>query len=70
MATKCIKDRQHVGPLKVMYRSSIGIHEEGVVRWCPNCGAIVIDIDYDGRTNSGGIMKMDFPKTLSSEVME
>jgi hypothetical protein len=33
-----------------------------VVRWCPECGAIVIDVDSDGRTHPGQIMKMKIPK--------
>ena len=32
------------------------------VRWCSNCGAVVIDVDFDGRVNPGGTMKMKFPK--------
>jgi hypothetical protein len=32
------------------------------IRWCPECGAIVIDIDSDNRTFPGRIMKMKFPK--------
>jgi hypothetical protein len=35
--------------------------EETVVRWCKDCGAIVVDVDYDGRTNPGRVMKMRFP---------
>jgi hypothetical protein len=35
-----------------------------VLRWCSTCGAIVIDVDYDGRTNPGQVMKMRFPKVL------
>ncbi len=34
---------------------------EAVVRWCPNCGAVVVDEDYDGRTNAGAYMPMRFP---------
>lgn len=34
---------------------------EDVVRWCSRCGAIVIDVDYDGRVNPGGVMQMRFP---------
>jgi hypothetical protein len=33
-----------------------------VVRWCQDCGAVVVDEDYDGRTNAGSIMKMRLPK--------
>ncbi|GEM_PF-3040044 len=36
--------------------------EETVVRWCSDCGSITVDIDYDGRTNPGAIMKMRSPK--------
>ena len=36
-----------------------------VVRWCRNCGAIVIDVDYDGRTNPGQVMKMKYPKIIN-----
>lgn len=35
-----------------------------VIRWCPNCGAIVIDKESDGRLNPGAIMKMRFPKLV------
>jgi hypothetical protein len=35
---------------------------ESVVRWCSDCGAIVIDSDIDGRTWPGKVMKMRFPK--------
>jgi len=37
---------------------------ENVIRWCKNCGAIVVDVDYDGRTNPGYVMKMKFPKIM------
>ena len=32
------------------------------VRWCSVCGAVVIDQDYDGRTNAGMYMKMRVPE--------
>lgn len=35
-------------------------HEE-VVRWCEDCGAVVVDLDVNGVTQSGGIKKMMFP---------
>ncbi len=37
-------------------------NEEKVVRWCKDCGAIVVDLDYDGRTNPGHYMKMRLPE--------
>jgi hypothetical protein len=38
--------------------------ESTVVRWCTICGAIVIDVDYDGRTNPGAVMPMRFPEVI------
>ena len=35
--------------------------EQEVVRWCSYCGGIVVDLDYDGRSNPGAIMAMTFP---------
>lgn len=32
-----------------------------VVRWCADCGAVVVDEDYDGRTNPGQYVEMLFP---------
>jgi len=32
-----------------------------VVRWCKDCGAIVIDSDSDRKTNPGSVMEMKFP---------
>lgn len=34
---------------------------EQVVRWCADCGSITVDVDYDGRTQPGRIMKMRSP---------
>lgn len=44
--------------------------EETVVRWCPTCGAVVIDVDIDGRTNPGAIMKMKFPESARARCAE
>lgn len=35
--------------------------ERTVVRWCADCGAVVVDIDSDGRTQPGAQMSMRFP---------
>lgn len=48
-------------PLKEIYRNSNGFIDE-VVRWCPDCGAIVIDSDCDGRTYPGRQMPMRLAK--------
>lgn len=35
---------------------------EAVARWCKICGCIVIDCDYDNRTNAGYYMNIKAPK--------
>ncbi|QDL55903.1 hypothetical protein [Rhodoferax aquaticus] len=37
-----------------------------VVRWCAACGAVVIDLDIDGRTAPGAIFKMAFPQATKT----
>ena len=34
---------------------------DAVVRWCEICGAIVVDAEFDNRTQPGRIMKMKGP---------
>jgi len=47
-----------------IYTNGYVDHERIVVRWCTNCGAVVVDMDYDGRTQPGAIVKMKFPKQV------
>lgn len=35
--------------------------EQYVVRWCNQCGAVVVDLDVDGRTAPGAVRKMRVP---------
>lgn len=37
-----------------------------VARWCNICGSVVVDIDVDGRTQPGRVMKMRSPKGLEA----
>jgi valyl-tRNA synthetase len=55
----CIEGKQH--SLIEIYRDSEGYGAEAVVRWCGECGAIVIDTDVDNRTMPGDVMKMKQP---------
>jgi hypothetical protein len=32
-----------------------------VTRWCPNCGAVVVDAEIDGQIYAGRIARMRFP---------
>jgi hypothetical protein len=54
MYTKC-KEGKH--PLREVSRTSDGFVDR-VVRWCPKCGAIVIDMESDGRTYPGRYLAM------------
>lgn len=47
-------------PFKIIEKFNLG-EEEKVVRWCPECGAIVVDCDYDNRTNAGYYKKLQYP---------
>ncbi len=47
--------------LIAIHQSSIGYDEYAVVRWCKDCGAVVIDSEIDNRTNPGKIRQMMFP---------
>jgi hypothetical protein len=49
-------------PLVEISRSSNGGFEDIVTRWCPECGAVVVDADMDNRTQPGAFMRMRFPK--------
>lgn len=33
-----------------------------VIRWCKNCGAVVVDTEVDNRISPGKIMEMRFPE--------
>jgi len=48
-------------PLVELTRTWLGYGGEEVVRWCPVCGSVVVDVDVDGRTMAGKIMKMRSP---------
>ena len=41
-----------------------GAASDAIVRWCGICGAVVVDEDYDGRTNAGAYMPMRFPVSI------
>lgn len=44
---------------------------DAVVRWCPACGAVVVDEDMPGRKNiPGGFAKMRWPKAVGERMAE
>lgn len=50
-------------PLVTIYSDS-GEMESAEVRWCPVCGSVVVDTDFDDRINPGAVMAMRRPKIL------
>lgn len=49
-------------PLIEVFRAGSDEGIQSVVRWCPDCGAVVVDDEIDGRVHAGEVMKMRFPK--------
>lgn len=49
--------------LEVVYVADVGWNEEHSVKWCRDCGAIVVDRESDNR-RLGAVVKMQFPKFL------
>ena len=56
-------------PFKVIENFEFG-DESKVVRWCPECGAIVVDSDCDGRTNPGYYKKLQYPNITKKHGLE
>ncbi len=48
-----------------IHRSGYENHEQEVVRWCKDCGAVVVDGEYDNRVYPGKIMPMIVPDAAS-----
>jgi hypothetical protein len=42
--------------------------EAKMIRWCEQCGAIVVDLDCDRRTLPGYFSKLKGPKHASSQT--
>jgi len=51
----------HNHNLKVIYVADVGWNEEHVVRWCEDCGGVVVDRESDNR-RFGKVVKMKFPE--------
>lgn len=48
--------------LQDIYEGAFGVSGvSDVVRWCSNCGSVVVDENVDGRTSPGKIMRMKSP---------
>lgn len=51
----------HNHPLVEIHRSKDAYDVYTVVNWCPDCGAVVVDGEHDGRVAPGRVMPMRFP---------
>ena len=64
----CLNDKnQHVGPLEEIWWVDMGWNCEASVKWCPECGAVVIDKTTDNRV-MGRYVNMLFPKVTKDAV--
>ncbi len=53
--------------LEIIYRGHYySMSTQEIVRWCMICGSVVIDVDFDGRTNPGQIMQMRSPQIVKN----
>lgn len=55
------KCRNGLHPFIRILSVTVGINEEKIVRWCPECGAIVVDHDIDDRTIPGYYKQLTYP---------
>jgi len=60
------KDKQH--DLEEIFSAHVTGSVYNTVRWCPLCGAVVVDQDFDGRTNAGKIMEMKTPQIAEEQI--
>lgn len=51
--------------LKEIFRSGPLDDIQSVVRWCSDCGAIVVDGELDGRVRPGAVLTMKFPTSYA-----
>lgn len=47
-----------------IYSNELDSSIEHSVKWCSICGAIVVDVCIDGRTQPGGKIKMKLPQNI------
>jgi hypothetical protein len=55
--------------LMELLEANAGFDASHVARWCRRCGATVVDLDYDNRTNAGQVMKMRSPEFLKQAIV-
>lgn len=68
MKDECKKGNHHL--ITILCNRHSWDESEEVARWCPDCGAIVVDLDYDGRTQSGRGMGMRLPMITMQKISD
>lgn len=65
----CVVTRQPHSLINIYSTPYLSV-EDGyqIVRWCENCGAVVVDVYSDGRTYPGELMTMKFPLLAKREA--
>lgn len=66
----CVVTREEHDLVKIASKPYQVTDAVEVVRWCRDCGAVVIDVDYDGRTSPGAIMPMRFPQLALNQAQK
>jgi hypothetical protein len=64
---KCFNDeKQHIGDLQTLFNFG-GIDTDRVLKWCPVCGAVVVDLMVDNR-RMGTVVRMQFPEITKNAL--
>lgn len=63
------KKNQHIGKLETLINIDIGWNCEASVRWCSQCGAVVIYRETDNRL-MGSVVKMKFPEVTKKVLKQ
>lgn len=68
----CEKCKEGMHPLIdiLSLEKSQSLDVSKTIRWCSDCGAIVIDAECDGRLYPGRYMKMRMPKASKEYLHE
>lgn len=64
------KCKKGLHPFVTISSVDINLFEEKVIRWCPECGAIVVDMEVDGRLYPGHYKKIRYPNITKKYGLE
>lgn len=70
MEDKYMLCKKNKHPFMEISRVIIGFDEEKVVRWCPVCGGIVVDLERDNRLYPGYYKEFEIPYIVKDKWQE